>query len=108
MTLILTLPTADTTPDIVVTLSNAAGVQNLTGATVALRYRKNGTLVPVTSLACTVDAPGTLGVARHVRSGADGFVAGVYDTQVQVTYVGGKVQTFPTQGWMTLVMVDPI
>jgi len=79
----------------------------LTGAAVTLRMRKNhGTTV--IALACTIDSPATGGIARHVRTGADGIVAGTYDVQYRVVYGSGAVQTFPTSGWNTIVVADPI
>jgi hypothetical protein len=103
----ITIPAGDTGPDIVATLSNANGPQDLTGAAVTLRMRKhpNHQVFP---FATTIDAPTTAGVVRKVRSGGDGLVAGTYDVEYHVVFASGAVQTFPTAAPNTIVMRDPI
>lgn len=58
-----------------------------------------------------VDAPMTLedqtslpGWVRYDWAAADLDVAGDYRAEVQVTWAGGKVQTFPADGYVTILV----
>jgi len=103
----ITIPSGDTAPDIVATLSNASGVQDLSGATVTLRLRLQGTSTRL-SLSCTVDSPGSGGTVRHVRVSGDNLVRGTYEAEFHVVFAGGAVQTFPSAEANTIVVRDPI
>lgn len=85
----------DTAPDVVATLSNAAGPQNLTGATVQWRLKlKDGTGSVITG-ACSIDTPASAGVVRHPLATVDTAAPGTYVVEYFVTWADNTTTTFP-------------
>lgn len=96
----------DTAADLVAVLSNANGVQDLTGVTaVVMRVKRKGSDTS-TALNCTVDTPATLGQVRYSFSGNPSFVPvpGEYVVEWQVTFGNGTKQTFPNTTPLILVI----
>jgi hypothetical protein len=83
----LELTVNDTAPTLTMTLN-----ADLTGATVAVHIKKpNGTILNKTGTIVT-PAAGTVSMAAWVNGDLD--AAGVYTVEAQVTFAGGKIQTF--------------
>lgn len=89
-----TLAEGDTAGAITAVLSNADGVQDLTGATVVLHLKKRSTGATLTA-ACTVTAAasGAISIPGSVRTA---WLAGVYDVEFVVTYADSSVDIFPS------------
>lgn len=85
----------DTKPDLVVTLANANGPQDLTGATVQMRLKSSIATDPILTANMTVDVPATAGQVRYVWQPSDTAVPKVYTAEFVVTFAGGGVETFP-------------
>lgn len=102
----------DTFPALAATLSNSAGVINLTGATVELILTPlSGAINPVTGLpatkvqgACTIISA-TLGQVQYNWGATDTSIAGNYYAEFQITYLGGGIQTVPTVGYIPVQVI---
>ena len=81
---------------------------NVTGASVvfSMRVKPAGTL-KVTRQTCAIVAAGT-GRVRYEWVAADTDVADEYEGEFQVTYGNGKIQTFPNDGHIPVVVTDDI
>jgi len=99
----ISIRVGDTSPDLVATLMNAAGAQNLTNASVTAtmtlvqQSALSASVKKTVTLACTVDAPATAGVVRHVWAAGETDTPGIYKLEYTVTYFNGQVQTFPNE-----------
>lgn len=82
----------DTAPDLTGTLTSNGAPVNLTGATLAVHVRKPDKTTVITLTGALVDAPA--GKWSAPWGATDLNQAGTYTVEVQVTYSGGKVQTF--------------
>jgi hypothetical protein len=94
----------DTAPSLVATLRDAEGVAvNLTGATVDLIMAAATTgTVKVNTAATLTDAAN--GIVTYNWLAADTSTAGDFNAEFEVTYSGGKKQTFPTDGYIKIVI----
>ena len=89
------------THDTVWTVGDAdAAPVNLTGATVRLLARRQGTTTTITLASTITDA--IAGKVTHSLTGT--LIAGVYDVELEVTS-GGDIVTAPNDGYETLVVV---
>jgi hypothetical protein len=81
---------------------------NVTGASVvfSMRVKPAGTL-KVTRQTCAIVAAGT-GRVRYEWVAADTDTADEYEGEFQVTYGNGKIQTFPNDGHIPVVVTDDI
>ena len=98
----------DTGPRLVYALTPAAEI-DLTGATVRfnMRSRATGTIRINRAAAVIVTATGTPTVAYDWQAG-DTATAELCDAEFEVTYAGGVVETFPNNGFITVVVSDAI
>lgn len=88
------LVVGDTSPDLVATLYNADGPQDLTGASVVMRLKpSNGGAVQ--TVAMDIDEPETAGVVRHAWDAEETASAVRYAVEFVVTYADTGQQTFP-------------
>lgn len=96
----ITLIQPDSAEAIEETLSNADGVQDLTGATVVALLRENttGALIEV---ACTV-TDAAAGVVEIPAAARADWPAGEYSVRWKVTYADTTVDVFPTTDTMTI------
>ena len=81
---------------------------NVTGAAVvfSMRVKPAGSL-KVTRQVCAVVAAGT-GRVRYEWIADDTDTADEYEGEFQVTYANGKIQTFPNDGHLPIVVTDDI
>lgn len=88
------LMVGDTAPPLRVTLSNADGPQDLTGASVVMRLKPN-TGDPVLEVDMDIDGDPTTGVVTHSWEPSETAVALRYTAEFVVTFADDTVQTFP-------------
>jgi hypothetical protein len=85
---------------------------NLTGAVIRFHMRRQGgSLVKVDALAEVVDAVN--GIVQYPVGGsawpsADVDTAGIYEAEWQVSYSGNQPQTFPSDGYIIILITDDI
>ena len=81
---------------------------NVTGAAVvfSMMVKPAGSL-KVTRQVCAVVAAGT-GRVRYEWIADDTDTADEYEGEFQVTYANGKIQTFPNDGHLPIVVTDDI
>lgn len=100
----------DRLPALPLTLIGADGEPlNITDATsVRVRmwipHRPGARAYVVDAVPVTVDA--ATGSLRYDWAAGDTDVCGEYAVDVLVTWSGGRRQTFPTQGWVTVEIAD--
>lgn len=104
-----TIKSHDQLPSIQATLNSGGAMVDLTSATsVAFIMRQIGgpQTIKVNSPA-TVVLPATSGVVRYDWASSDTDAPGSYQAEWQVTWAGGKKQTFPTLAYITVdVLAD--
>ena len=99
----------DTASFITRDLKDAFGAPvNVTGATVvfSMRVKPAGTL-KVTRQPCVIVTAGT-GRVRYEWIADDTDTADEYEGEFQVSYANGKIQTFPNDGHIPIVITDDI
>ena len=99
----------DTASFITRDLKDAFGAPvNVTGATVkfSMRVKPAGTVIVDDQDAVSVTA-GT-GRVRYEWTAANTNTADEYEGEFQVTYANGKIQTFPNDGHIPIVITDDI
>ena len=99
----------DTASFITRDLKDAFGAPvNVTGATVkfSMRVKPAGT-VKVDDQDAVVVTAGT-GRVRYEWTAANTNTADEYEGEFQVTYANGKIQTFPNDGYIPIVITDDI
>lgn len=91
------------------TLSDAAGVINLTGAlqvNLILEHMRTGA---TTTLQCTVESPASGGIVRYDWSAADldGILAAVgqYRAEFKITWAANDPQRVPSDGFFTVQII---
>lgn len=101
----------DTEP-LVATLTDASGAVVLPAGTVVRFGMKTvGTPTATVTGACTVLDDGTAGLRGKVRynwAGTDLAVPGVYRAEFQATFPSGVRKTFPSSGWLDLIVYPEI
>ena len=81
---------------------------NVTGAAVVFSMRvKPAGALKVTRQVCAVVAAGT-GRVRYEWVAADTDVPDEYEGEFQVTYGNGRIQTFPNDGHIPIVVTDDV
>ena len=81
---------------------------NVTGAAVvfSMRVKPAGTL-KVTRRTCSI-VSGVTGRVRYEWIAADTNTADEYEGEFEVTYANGKIQTFPNDGHIPVMVTDDI
>jgi len=103
------IKTNDTSPKLAVTLEDASG--NAIDITGAFGVRFHMKAFGATSL--KVDAPMTVasasgGIVQYSWVGADTNTAGTYYGEVEVTYADNTVETFPNNGYFTIIIKEDL
>jgi hypothetical protein len=103
MSTLITRIQGDTAEPIEQTLTNAAGVQDLTGAAVVAFLRHTETGV-VTQIPCDITsaAGGVVTTPAEGASGTGALPAGDYGLRWRVTYADGSIDWFPVPSTNTL------
>ena len=102
------IKTNDTSPKLAVTLQDANSVPvNISGATVRFHMKAFG----ATSL--KTDAPMTItnatgGIVQYSWVAADTNLAGTYYGEVEVTYSDSTIETFPNNGYFTIIVKEDL
>lgn len=98
----------DTSPDFQVTFLKPDGdVQPYTGAT-SVRFHmldKRGNTVIDADMVQTTPASG---VATYEWQAADTDVAGFFNVECEVTFLSGKIQTYPNYGYFTVQITEEL
>ena len=103
------IKTNDTSPKLAVTLEDAnSNPINITGAN-GVRFHMKA--FGATSL--KVDAPMTVtsasgGIVQYPWVGADTNTAGTYYGEVEVTYADNTIETFPNNGYFTIIIKEDL
>ena len=93
----------DTSPSLQATLKDASNTGvDLSGATVVFRMNSVDGTVKVESNMTIVDADN--GVVRYDWQSGDTDTNGTYLVEFRVTYVDGKVETFPNTERLSLIV----
>jgi hypothetical protein len=105
-----TIKQGDTLPKLAFTLKGADGaVQNLTGATVRFSMSDFDTgVVIIDRAACTVDVDPTTGSGYYTWTVQDTAVAGRYKGEIEVSFPGSNIMTFPNDGNIIIRIVAEI
>lgn len=101
----LRLKRGDTAPAFRAQCQNGGTPADLTGASARLLLR--GASTGPRSLTLTVEA-GTDGWVRHPWAEGETSLVGTEQGEVEVTYAGGAVQTFPGSGYFTLEILPDL
>lgn len=80
---------------------------NLTGASVRFLMRREGkSTAKVSAAAEVVSADG--GVVRYVWQAGDTDAAGDYEGEFEVTFIDGKVMTFPSSRYIQISILSDV
>lgn len=101
-----TIKSGDTAPALTATLYDGATPVNLTGATVTIRMRAIGYPLPLLDDVPAVITDPQGGKVSYQWQAGDTDEVGDYEVEWTVTFAGGGVQTFPTEGF-TEVQIEP-
>lgn len=101
----------DTRPDLRVRLlddDTAIDLTNAAGARFVMGNRRSGVKVDadMTIEDQTVDA--TLGVVKYTWQAGDTSASGDFQAEIQITWPTGKIQTFPANGYITIVITKDL
>jgi len=98
----------DTRPILSATLVNSDGsVPDLTGSTVVFKMRKLGESSAKVDAAAAITGA-TTGDVQYTWIGANTDTVGSYEGEIQVTFAGGGVQTYPNSKYIEIEIVDDI
>lgn len=98
----------DTSPAMLATLQDAKGIAiDLTGASVRFHMR------PISGGEVTVDKPATVvtpdnGIVQYDFASQDTEKTGTYKAEFEVTYSDARIETFPNDGYISVVILDDI
>lgn len=101
---IATLKQHDLLPELEITLLDGATPVDLTFADAVTLYVSGPGGVKVEAAMTVADQtdPTSVGKVSYMWASADTDTPGVYRAEVKVTWDGGKVQTFPSDGYFTV------
>jgi hypothetical protein len=103
-----TIKSGNTAPALVATLYDGSAPLSLVGANVRMRMRaRNGGLLVVDSPA-TIVGNAEEGVVSYAWQTGDTDGVGDFEVEWQVTFAGGAIQTFPTQGYTEVTVLPSL
>lgn len=99
----------DTSPKLEAFLQDDKGRPvNLTGSTVLFHMRLTSDLLAkVSSGSVTLEAA-TKGHVSYSWSSSDTDTAGIYQSEFQVSFVSGAVETFPNDDYIKIIVTDDV
>lgn len=106
-----TLKQDDTFPALTAILSDQVGPVNLSAADSVKFFMKHSSGSPVVTGTCTVVTPQTgqdIGKVTYDWVAADTATAGEYTAEWQVTWNVGDIETYPNDGYKTVLIVADI
>lgn len=98
----------DTSPFMTASLKDASGsAVDIQGASVRFHMRSVGsTTVKVDDAAVITD--GENGAVKYEWSSGDTDTVGQFQAEFEVTYAGGKIETFPNNSYILVQVIDDI
>jgi hypothetical protein len=98
----------DTSPELQITCQDYAGdAVNVAGSTIRFHMRNKQTgEVQVDEAGSIVD--GANGVVKYSWSAGDTDTIGNFSAEFEVTYSDSSVETFPNNGFITVIVLDDI
>ena len=102
------IKTNDTSPLLQVTLADANGnAIGLAGASARFHMKAFG------ADALTIDAPAAItnaisGIVQYTWLAADTTTAGTYYGEIEVTYGDASIETFPNNGYFTIIITEDL
>lgn len=102
------IKTNDTKPLLIVTLKDHAGAKvDISGATARFHMKKYGaSSLKVDALASVTN--GSEGQVSYSWSASDTDTAGTYYGEIEITYSDSKVETFPNNGYFTIIINEDL
>jgi hypothetical protein len=98
----------DTSPAMLATLQDANGnAVNLTGSSVRFHMRLIGKSTVVVDETATI-VTALSGVVRYDWSENDTEKKGSYQAEFEVTYADASIETFPNDGYISVVIIDDV
>ena len=99
----------DTTPALSAFLQDARGRPiNLTGATVVFHMRLASDLTVKISGGTVVTLSATQGQVSYTFSASNTDTAGNYESEFQVAFSGGEIETFPNDDYIKVIITDDV
>lgn len=97
----------DTSPAIAQQLLNGSGVAvDLTGASVRFHMSSSAGVL-IVDAAATIDVAAT-GMVSYQWQAADTALSGTFSQEWEVTYAGGRIETFPNNKHNTIVITKDL
>lgn len=97
----------DRLPNFRLKCADADGVAvDLTGATAVLNMKRRGATTRISRAMTVFDAAG--GIVECAWLAGDNATAGVYDSEVVVTFSDGREMTFPNAGYLVIQILPEI
>jgi hypothetical protein len=102
------IKTNDTSPKLAATLEDAnGGSVNISGASARFHMKAfESTSLKVDSPMTITDASG--GTLQYSWVNADTDTAGTYYGEIEVTYADSAVETFPNNGYFTIIITEDL
>jgi hypothetical protein len=102
------IKTNDTSPKLAVTLEDALGnAIGLAGCSARFHMKAFGaSLLKIDAVASIEDA--ALGIVEYAWTGTDTDTAGTYYGEIEVTYADNTVETFPNNGYFTIIIKEDL
>ncbi len=102
------IKTNDTSPKLAVTLEDALGNPiALVGCSARFHMKAFGaSALKIDAVATITDA--TTGKVQYAWTGTDTDTAGTYYGEIEVTYGDGAIETFPNNGYFTIIIKEDL
>jgi len=98
----------DTAPSLNVGLADDDGVVNLEGTVIVMFHMKDDASGDVLVDGTAVVVSGTLGTVRYDWLAVDTALAGCFPAEFEVTFENGRVETFPNDDNLTIIITEDL